>query len=142
MDNNINSNGIPGCHELAGLELVKDGDNIQLSEELSSIVIHIKFCSAFSGRSITVLPAETARSLIPFTNHISSSPEASTKVACGCMKVLIWLNAADAATSIRKSVLCREKSGRPSKGIRVSPYMTLIRHTMKYDLAFFCYPVN
>ena len=66
-----------------------DDANLQLNDALSNRVVHIKFCSAFSGISMIVRPRDFARSFSPTKRYGSSSPETSMKVACGEIYVLM-----------------------------------------------------
>lgn len=104
MDNDFDGDLIPGLKMLA-MVVAWWGKQLPLNEELSSSVIHIKFCSAPSGSSMTVLPKFEARPFNPFKNQVSSSPDKSMNVAWGLTKSLICLYAAALLTSMRKSEL-------------------------------------
>lgn len=89
-----------------------------------------------------VLPRLDARSCNAFKAHSSSSPDASTNVACGFTNVLMCPNAADILTSMRKSELWREKSGRASIKCQVTTFeipseVTTDRETIFYMLLLY-----
>lgn len=59
--------------------------DVPFKDQLSSLVSHIKLCSALYGSSMRVFPSSIDRSLTPLRKYSSSVPEPSTMTACGCI---------------------------------------------------------
>lgn len=90
-------------------------DRLPASELLSRRAIHIRLSDASTGSSMTGLPSSKVFALIAVVKKASSRLRSSVITACGCMNFFMCPNAAETLTSIRKSELQGEKSGRASR---------------------------
>lgn len=114
MDEDVDVGRVPSWDTVSKAADRVCSDTSPASEPLSRRVIHMRLSDASEGSSMAGLPSSNVFALVAVVKKASSRLGSSVITACGCIYLSMYPNAAETLTSIRKSVLQGEKSGRAS----------------------------